>query len=315
MMTNALFFKLKLTFLSLLAFLAFSSMGYSSESIEVQIGAAKDNTLYESTTGSLSNGLGQYFFAGKTGSLDNFKIRRGLIAFNIAGNIPAGSSIQSVVLRLSMNRTSFIAGDQTVSLHKLTADWGEGTSNASFQEGQGAPATTNDATWLHRFYNSSFWTTAGGDFNSSASASTTVGGIAFYNFGSTSQMVADVQDWLANPSNNFGWILIGNEDTTFTAKRFSSKEDTSETSWPELSVTYLPPPCCIGLRGDFNGNGVNADVIDLTYLIDDIFRGGPASPCPEEADINNDGKISTILDLTFLIDVIYRGGAAPDSCP
>ncbi len=50
LMTNALFLKLKLTSLSLLTFLAFSSTGYTSQSVEVQIGAAKDNTLYESTT-------------------------------------------------------------------------------------------------------------------------------------------------------------------------------------------------------------------------------------------------------------------------
>ncbi len=312
-MTNALFYKLKLTFLSLLTFLAFSFTGYASESVQVQIGAAKDNTLYESVPDSLSNGLGQYFFAGRTGAGGGFKIRRGLIAFNIASNIPAGATIQSVTLTLSMNKT--ISGDQTVSLHKLTADWGEGTSDALFNEGMGAPATTNDATWLHRFYNSILWTAAGGDFNPSASASTTVGGIAFYNFGSTSQMIADIQDWLDNPGNNFGWILIGNESDSITAKRFSSKQDTSETSWPNLAVTYLPPPCCIGLRGDFNGDGDNAKVIDLDYLVDNMFRGGPASPCPEEADINNDGKISTILDLTFIIDLIYRGGAVPDSCP
>ena len=73
--------------------------------------------------------------------------------------------------------------------------------------------------------------------------------------------------------------------------------------------------CCIGIRGDFNGDGNNATVIDLTYLIDDIFRGGADSPCPEEADINNDGQISTVIDLTFLIDLIFRGGVVPDSCP
>lgn len=281
--------------------------------IEVNIGAAKDNTLYESVTGSLSNGLGQYFFAGKTSALGGSKIRRGLIAFNIASNIPAGATIQSAVLTLSMNRT--ISGNQPVSLHKLTADWGEGTSNALGQEGSGAASTANDATWIHTFFSGSLWTSQGGDFISSASASTTVGDTAFYDFGSSTQMVADVQDWLDNSGNNFGWILIGNESVGTTAKRFSSKQDTSETSWPILTVTFLPPPCCIGLRGDFDGDGNNATTLDLNYLVDDMFRGGPASPCPEEADINNDGRISTILDLTFLVDVIYRGGAAPDSCP
>ena len=154
MMTIALFFNLKLISLLLLTFLAFPSAGYASESIEVQIGAAKDNTLYESATGSLSNGSGEHFFVGQTAAGGGFKIRRGLIAFNIASNIPAGATIQSAVLTLSMNRT--ISGNQTVSLHKLTADWGEGTSDAPGGEGQGAAATTNDATWLHRFYISTY---------------------------------------------------------------------------------------------------------------------------------------------------------------
>jgi len=84
-----------------------------------------------------------------------------------------------------------------------------------------------------------------------------------------------------------------------------------------IDTIFMAPPqsCCIALRGDFNGDGNNATVLDLTYLIDDIFRGGPASACPEEADINNDGQISTVLDLTFLVDLIFRGGVAPDSCP
>ncbi len=309
-MTNALFFKLKLSSLALLTFLAFSSTGYTSELVAVQLGAAKDNTLYESTTGTISNGAGSYFFAGKTAT---GKIRRAVIAFDIAGNIPTGATVQSVALALHMSRT--VAANENIALHKLTADWGEGTSIAAFGEGMGAPATTNDATWLHQFFDSIFWTTSGGNFNPSASASTTIGGIAFYNFGSTSQMVADVQDWLDNPGNSNGWILIGSEDTTLTAKRFASKDNANETSWPELSVTYLPPPCCIGLRGDFDGDGDNATFLDLDYLVDYIFRGGPVPPCPEEADINNDGRISTALDVTILIDVLYRGGAAPDACP
>ena len=48
----------------------------------------------------------------------------------------------------------------TIELHKLMVDWGEGASNANGKEGQGAPATTNDATWRHRFYGATFWTSA-----------------------------------------------------------------------------------------------------------------------------------------------------------
>ena len=75
---------------------------------------------------------------------------------------------------------------------------------------------------------------------------------------------------------------------------------------------YVYSPC--GIRGDFDRNGTDADVFDLTYLIDDIFRGGPDSPCILEADINSDGTPSNILDLTFLVDFIFRGGPAPGPC-
>lgn len=75
---------------------------------------------------------------------------------------------------------------------------------------------------------------------------------------------------------------------------------------------YVYSPC--GIRGDFDRNGTDADVFDLTYLIDDMFRGGPDSPCSLEADINSDGTPSNILDLTYLIDFIFRGGPAPGPC-
>ena len=45
----------------------------------VMLPPQKDNTLYEDGAGSLSNGQGAYFFAGKTVSNS---LRRGLIAFD-----------------------------------------------------------------------------------------------------------------------------------------------------------------------------------------------------------------------------------------
>lgn len=72
--------------------------------------------------------------------------------------------------------------------------------------------------------------------------------------------------------------------------------------------------CCIGIRGDVDGNGTDADIGDLTYLTDFIFRGGAIPPCDVEADVNNDGLTATVLDLTFLVDRIFRGGPLPDPC-
>ena len=88
----------------------------------------------------------------------------------------------------------------------------------------------------------------------------------------------------------------------------------SPTPYDSIPITVLSGGCCVGNRGDFNDDGDDANILDLTYLVDFIFRGGDASSCPEEADINNDGTVSDILDLTFLVDFIFRGGAAPGPC-
>jgi len=74
--------------------------------------------------------------------------------------------------------------------------------------------------------------------------------------------------------------------------------------------------CCVGARGDLNGDGVDANVLDLTFLIDFIFRGSDdPGRCPDERDVNGDGNSANILDLTYLIDVIFRGGPALPGCP
>ena len=127
--------------------------------ISVTLAPIKDNTLYESATGSLSNGSGQNVFVGLTAT---GSIRRGLIAFDIAGNIPVGASIDSASLTQHMSRT--IAGSHPVTLHRLLADWGEGSSDASggggigqTGEGSGIAATAGDATWKYTFSNASEW--------------------------------------------------------------------------------------------------------------------------------------------------------------
>jgi hypothetical protein len=226
----------------------------------ITLGTSKDNTLFQSSDGSLSNGAGSYFFAGETnGGL----IRRGVIAFDIADNIPAGATINSVALQLHMSMTA--AGPATVQLARLLADWGEGTSNSDNSgSGQGAPATTNDATWVYRFFNTtSTWTNPGGDFVTNASAFTSVGGFGFYTWGSNSQMVADVQGWLNNPGSNFGWIVLGDEAQNQTAKRFDSKENSTPANRPMLTIDYtastssastlalsgFPSPVTAGVQG------------------------------------------------------------------
>jgi hypothetical protein len=72
-------------------------------------------------------------------------------------------------------------------------------------------------------------------------ASQTVGSaLGDYDWSSTATSVADVQGWLDNPSQNFGWILIGNEGADGTAKRFNSGDNS--TGQPMLLLDYTPIP-------------------------------------------------------------------------
>lgn len=74
--------------------------------------------------------------------------------------------------------------------------------------------------------------------------------------------------------------------------------------------------CCIDDRGDANGDGDDATILDLTYLVDFLFRGGLLVECTQEGNMNGDSNENIdILDLTYLIDAIFRGGPQPGACP
>ena len=80
--------------------------------------------------------------------------------------------------------------------------------------------------------------------------------------------------------------------------------------------TLLGNSCCEGVRGDIDDDGDStADILDVNYLVDDIFRGGYNPPCAAEADLNNDGKPATMFDLHILINKMFRGGPDFIPCP
>jgi spore coat protein A len=253
----------------------------------VTLNPVKDNTLYEPIAQDLfldkSDGAGPTMFTGKVKDADadptagtRPALRRAVLAFDIAGNVPTGSTINSVQLILYADKVG-LSTSFNVTLQRLLANWGEGTSNTgNSQQGRGEPPTTNDATWRHTFYPSLFWSLQGGDFSLTISATQPVGAVGFYTWGSTSGMVADVQSWLNTPAQNFGWILRSNESVIQTTKRFGTRESTGQTggvTWkPRLIVSYTPqvitgaccqgpgcslqtPAACLALPGSYQGNG------------------------------------------------------------
>ncbi len=204
----------------------------------VALQPAKDNTLYESPNGSRSNGAGEHVFAGRNSQPANSR-RRAVISFDISGNVPAGSVIEGVTLTMQASQTA--SASANIAVHRLTAAWGEGPSDAGSPGGGGAPAMTGDATWMHTFFDSDFWATAGGDFNATPSGSTLVAGTGSHSWSSTQSMVADVQTWLDTAAGNFGWVLIGDETAGGSAVRFFSRESGMPGNRPTLTVEFTPP--------------------------------------------------------------------------
>lgn len=266
----------------------------------ITINPARDNTLYEHPTVDLSNGAGQHFFAGRIAT-PSAERRRGVLYFDVAASIPAGSTINSVTLTLYMSKT--IAGPQQVTLHRLQAGWGEGVSNASGEEGGGALATSGDATWKHTFYPASFWTNPGGDFVAAPSAAQTVDQVGAYAWGTSAALVADVQFWLDNPSSNYGWLVIGGEGGSTTAKRFDSREHPTVANRPKLTIDFTPPPDCnnngipdpndiqSGFSKDCNNNGIPDECDIASGFSKDVNGNGVPDEC--EADCNKNGVPDT----------------------
>jgi hypothetical protein len=243
-----------------------------------------DNTLYEDPAGALSNGAGSFIIAGVTDAVGGNEIRRALLRFDIAGSLPAGATITTASLALSATREPIGASGATFTLHPVAQNWGEGTSDAPTQEGQGTTATTGDATWLHTFHDTATWTTAGGDFGA-ASATQSIDNPGTYDF-SSAAMALEVQAWLDTPAGNFGWILRGDEAGTANARQFGSRTNGTAGNRPQLTIDYVEPPVTVVdpfvrykvKAAKIDGNSFPKRDFNLTLddtLVDDIEPDDP----------------------------------------
>lgn len=254
-----------------------------------------DNSIYEDRPDH-TNGAHAYLYAGNT---KVFSPRRALIRFDLS-MIPAGSVINGAELQLVVQRRASQAFNEVHTIHRLTADWGEGNVNSSvvFPEsdgGAGAPAELGDATWRSNHHGVSLWDSPGGDFVASASGSAIGGNVGTRMIFSDPAMAADAQHWVDHPAENFGWILRGNEVEPQVAYRLHSSEGTAG-SRPRLIVDYSPPPPPVSAPviaglGDFvigdledlaggsgatiSNNFIFPDAINLDFLVtDDLTPDG-----------------------------------------
>ena len=224
----------RLVALGVAAALGFSRANLASAGI-VNINPSKDNTLYEydPVEGDHSNALGFHFFAGEN---RDEELRRGVLAFDIAGMIPPGSTITAVSLSINMSRTP----TERCYLWSCTSCLPIGARERPLRLEEKATERQLRLMMPHGDTVSSirFLDTQGGDFSATVSASQTVGVVGHYTW-SSAQMVADVQSWLDNPASNFGWLVLGDETDIATAKRFDTRESASP---PVLTIEFTPAP-------------------------------------------------------------------------
>jgi hypothetical protein len=166
---------------------------------------------------------------------------RALLRFPL-DQIQAGAQVTAVTVTISVTREPSGQVASQFELLRMVRDWTEGTEVGQL----GAPASPGEATWLTSGF--ADWGKPGGgsgpDFAGSPSSSVTISALGKATFASTARLVSDVQTWVADPSSNFGWMLLSeNESTPETARRIASRESAAANR-PSLKIDFVPgtPP-------------------------------------------------------------------------
>jgi hypothetical protein len=272
----------------------------------VTLNPSKDNTIFVDAAGAQSDGAGPYLRAGRSGEVGaTINLRRGLIEFDIAGNVPVGATITSVTLTLFRSNVGSLFNNENITLQRVTADWGEANSISIGGTGDGAGgiATPGDATWTQRFFGAAPpqpWSASGGDFVADISTNRTVprspAGTVAFTWPSTPQFVSDVQSFLDAPDANFGWIIRGDEVTTRSAVRFASRNHTNPAQWPALTITFTPPTPS-RLVGDID-NDRDVDGADIAKLVLHYGTTGTGDSPFDVGDFDGDNTVS-LIDLAL----------------
>jgi hypothetical protein len=74
----------------------------------------------------------------------------------------------------------------------------------------------------------------------------------------------------------------------------------------EFNLTIEPG---VVMPGDVDFSGA-VNLLDISNIINYLYRGGPVPLLPSLADVNHDCKIN-LLDISYIINYLYRGGTDP----
>jgi hypothetical protein len=103
-------------------------------------------------------------------------------------------------------------------------------------------------------------------------------------------------------------VISGTTDDTGSFTFTVLVDDNGSSYWDEKEFTIYVSPTPV-VPGDVNFDGI-VNIVDLTFLVDYLFRSGPPPPVLNAADANGSCTIA-VDDVTYLVDYLFRNGPAP----
>ena len=123
----------------------------------------------------------------------------------------------------------------------------------------------------------------------------------------TMQICTDTCFW--PPSSRLGWVVADTFIRGIGCGTSYSKIPRSATGDPNSFEVCFNVQTSPFLCGDANGDGV-IDVGDVVYLVNYLFKNGPA-PIPLQAgDVTRDGVVA-VGDVVYLINYLFKNGPPP----
>ncbi|MFT3926641.1 MAG: DUF3616 domain-containing protein [Myxococcales bacterium] len=225
------------------------------------------DTMLEASAPTTTNGTDTAL------SVDGDDAKNALLLWDVSASIPTTATVQSASITLVVSDKS----SDTFTLYEAKQTWDE-----------------SKASW-NVYATGSNWQVAGGagslDRGTTALGSFSAGSTGTYTITLNAAGIAVVQNWVANPSANHGFFLVGPSSTN--RLEFRSSEYGTKSQRPKLTVSY-----------DTTSGGGGGGEVTL-------------DPTPGNYKGTCDGSLAVGLDATYFLDGndenqtlrIYKRGA------